>query len=733
MKPHIIAAMLIFGAMLPLKAQKNLDIIPVPSKITYLEGEYQLRKGVKIYSDTDDNFNSEYLKNHISSLFDFPIESTTEPHNADISLLTDSKIEKEGYSIEINNNGITIKASDDAGIFYGVQTLFQMLPPQIYSGEKLRLQTYSLPSVLIEDTPRFPYRGFMLDVSRTFFDTQYIKQYLDWMSYHKLNTFHWHLTDDNGWRIEIKKYPLLTSRGAWRGKNEILPPTYNSPSEKYGGYYTQKEIKEIVAYAAKRNITIIPEIDLPGHSLSMTACYPEVTCGTTTNTPSACGEFNNVWCVGNENNYKILNNIIKEIASLFPGEYINIGGDEVILDYWKQCPKCTALMQKEGMKDPYQLMGYFVKRMETIIEKNGKKMIGWDDIQDNGGLNQHTAVVAWRSLEKGMESISKGHPTVMQIAQYCYVDMRQSPQERGHQWAAIIPVERVYSFDPIGSFKLTPEQEKLVLGTQAGLWTELMQYPPRFSEYQVFPRLCAISEVAWSDTANRNYDDFRSRLINKHYDRLLNMGIAFRVEPPKILYEDQCLKVSLPYPSAEIRYTTDKSDPTNNSNIYQGQIITDSPENFRFATFFGRGLQSITTAAENIELHHYLTPVTTIETDIKVRDNTPLENVTTYDFNKIVKTVEKVKAGNYFTYIFKDPVKCNTITINTGYTDIPFYGVSDGYIEYTYDGKNYIKGENFHHYSATIKNIQKPIKAVRIIITYPNDGWQCNFQNLKIE
>ena len=733
MKQYLIATMLLLGTIFPLKAQKELNIIPVPGSTTVTDGEYSLKKGTQIYTNCRDPFYAEYLKQHISSLFDFRIEITDQPSSANILLKIESGIEKEGYILNINKQGITITVSDNGGLFYGIQTLFQMLPPQIYSGEKLRLQDYPLNMVEIKDSPRFPYRGFMLDVSRTFFDVEYIKQYLDWMSYHKLNTFQWHLTDDNGWRIEIKKYPLLTSKGAWRGKNEAIHPTYNSGAGRYGGYYTQKQIKEIVAYASERNITIIPEIDLPGHSLSAAVCYPEITCGTQSDNESACGEFNDVWCVGNENNYKMLDGIIKEIAALFPGEYINIGGDEVVLDYWQKCPKCNAVMEKEGMTDVYQLMGYFVKRMETIIEKHGKKMIGWDDIQDNGGLHSQTAVVAWRSLEKGMESIAKGHPTVMQIAQYCYVDMQYTPEERGHRWAAIIPLERIYSFDPIGSFVLTPEQEKLVLGAQAGLWTELMQFPPRFSEYQVFPRLCALAEVAWSDKSLRDYDAFYARLINKHYDRLANMGIAFRVEPPQVIYEDQTLRVTLPYPSAEVRYTTDKSDPTATSRIYQGQIITDTPENFRFATFFGRNLQSITVAAKNIELHHYLTPVTTIDTDIPLQDFTPISNVTNYDFTKIVKTNGSVQAGQHFTYIFEEAVQCNTITVNTGYTNIPFYGVSDGYVEYSFDGEHFIKGNDFYHYSTVIANITQPVKAVRIIITDTNDGWQCNFQNLKIE
>lgn len=730
MKARITTILLLLSAMFTLQAQNTPGIIPYPKEITIEEGFFTLKKGAAIATDTPDQFLTGYLTEHLNTLFNF---KTTLSKDGNIKFKTDQDIENEAYRLHITTKDITIEASGHAGFFYGIQTLLQMLPSQVYGTQSQRLDRYALPLTKIEDSPRFPYRGFMLDVSRTFFDIQYIKNYLDWMSYHKLNTFQWNLADDNGWRIEIKKYPLLTQKGAWRGKEEILPPTYNSGAARYGGFYTQKEIKEIIEYASRRNITIIPEIDLPGHSRSAVACYPEIGCGTTTGTASACGEFDNVWCVGREENYKMLNNIIKEVAQLFPGPYINIGGDEVILDYWAQCPECQALMKKEGMTDTYQLMGYFVKKMETIIESHGKKMIGWDDIQDNGGLHPETAVVAWRNFDKAKESTSKGHPTVMQIAAYCYVDMQYTPAERGHAWAAIIPLDRIYNFDPVKNLGLTPEQEKLILGTQAGLFTELMIFPPRFSEYQVFPRLTALAEVAWSDTLHRCYTDFHNRLAEKHYDRLHSMGIAFRVEPPAVTYDSPALRVTLPYPSAEVRYTTDGTEPTNTDPVYQGQIITDHPENFRFSTFFGRDLHSIAVAADNIQTHRYLTPEVTIETDIEFIDKTPISNITGYDFQKLIRTKTRVQKGQHLTYIFTNPVECSTITIPTGYTNIPFYGVSDGYIEYSHDGTSFIRGEDFYHYQASIKNITKPIKAIRIIITDTNDGWQCNFQNLKIE
>lgn len=734
MKKGLVLLVLIFGNIISGMAETKLNIVPTPNKIVMGEGTFMVKRGLSISTDDVRDFSALYLQEKLNGALDFPVHITTAKGGKNtIIFITDSTIPAEGYKLTVTPENVTIASSDMGGKYYGVQTLLQLFPAGIYSGASLRLKEYPLEAVTIEDAPRFSYRGFMLDVSRTFFDLDYLRSYIDWMSAHKLNRLHLHLTDDNGWRIEIKKYPELTTKGAWRGKDELIPPTYLSGDERYGGYYTQKEMKELIKYAQERNIMIIPEFDLPGHALSSTKVFGNVTCGTTTDAPSACGEFDNVWCVGKESNYKILENIIKELASVFPCPYVNIGGDEVIFDYWRQCPDCQAVMEREGFKDVEELHGYFVRRMEKIINKYGKVMMGWDDIQDFGGLNPTSTVVAWRSQSKGVESIKKGQPTIMQTAQYLYVDMQYTPAERGHSWAAIIPLDRIYSYDPLQDMELTPEEEKLVLGVQAGLWTELMQFPPRFSEYQVFPRLCAVAETGWSAKEDKNYEDFHSRLVNKHYDRLYSMGIAFRVEPPKVVYEDSELKVTLPYPSAVVRYTTDGTEPTSASKVYSGKIITNTPEDFRFSTFFSRDHHSIAVAAENVTLHHYITPKVKVETDIPIWEKSKLEDLTTYNFDKRVRTKERLQAGQTLTYIFDEPVECNTIHIPTGYTNIPFYGVSNGYVEYSYDGVNFIKGEEFYRYHAYIRNPEKGVKAVRIVITGPNDGYSCNFQNLKIE
>ena len=734
MKKIIITLALVLGNFMSGWCDSKPNIIPAPLKMVKGEGNFVVKKGLTIVTADGNDFSANYLQDKLEEVFNFPITLTRQQKTeCSIAFVTDKGLPQEGYRLDVTNTGITIASADEAGKYYGVQTLLQLFPAEVYSGSHLRLKEYPIDVLSIEDSPRFSYRGFMLDVSRTFFELDYLRSYIDWMSHHKLNRLHLHLTDDNGWRIEIKKYPELTRKGAWRGQNEVLSPTYLSGSERYGGYYTQKEMKDLIAYAQQRNVMIIPEFDLPGHARSSTVVLDGVTCGTHTDKASACGEFDNVWCVGKESNYRVLENIIKELADLFPSPYINIGGDEVVFDYWKQCPECQALMKKEGYKEVEELHGYFVRRMEDIIHKHGKVMMGWDDIQDHGGLRPTSTVVAWRSQAKGLESIKKGQPTVMQTGEYLYLDMQYSPIERGHNWAAIIPLDRMYSYEPLQKMDLTPEEEKLVIGVQAGLWTELMQFPPRFSEYQVFPRLCALAEIGWSAKEHKDYTNFYSRMVNKHYDRLHAMGIAFRVEPPKVVYEDAQLKVSLPYPSAVVRYTMDGTEPVATSNVYHGNIVTDAPEKFRFSTFFGRDLHSIAVSAENVQLHHYQTPKVSIVTDMEFQPKTKLEDITSYNFKKWVRSKEKLQAGETLTYVFDEPVVCTTIHVPTGYAHIPFYGVSEGYVEYSYDGVNFIKGEDFHLYHAYIRNPELPVKAVRIVITAPNDGWSCCFQNLKIE
>ena len=715
------------------------QIIPIPQDIKPNDEEFTINQHTTFSSSEGKDFNFNYLIEHISPIFHFDVKTNRKKAQDNFIYLEKKEgFAKEAYKISVNGSGITLSASTDAGMFYACQSLLQLMPAGVYSGKKMDLKELKIQGVDINDFPRFSYRGMMFDVSRTFYDAEYIKTHLDRLAYHKINTFHWHLVDDTGWRIEIKKYPALTSKGAWRGDNEILSASYGSGADRNGGYYTQEEVKEIIKYAADRNIEVIPEIDMPGHSRAIAAVFPKILCDTEGESVSVNGEINNIWCASNENNFKIIENILREVASLFPSKYIHIGGDEVNYYYWQHCSSCQDLIKKNGMVDngdikkEVLLQNYFIRRVGNIINKLGKNLAGWDEIIEGGGISKDTQLYAWRSLKTASESVKEGYNTVMQIGAYNYLDMKQSAIERGHNWAAIIPIDRMYHFDPIGNFDFTPEQEKSILGIQCAIWTELMQYPPRFVEYQIFPRIAAFAEGAWSAKEDKNYDNFNQRLTNYHFDRLYNMGIAFRVQYPIVTYKNNNINVELPYSSAVVRYTMDGSDPTPNSPVINGQITTNHPEDFRFATFYNE-LQSITVGVMNIDINNYITPNTKIETNIEISDSWPIEQLTDYDFMSYSRSKTTVKPGDYLTYIFTEPVKCESIYIETGIPIISFYDITYGYVEYSYDGINYIKAGEFEKGIITIKDFEEKVKSVRIVVTKANDGHTACFQDIKIK
>ena len=732
MKKTLLSLITVLLTSLSLYSQ--VSIIPKPNSVITGEGAFVLDIGTTITANYKNQSDLNYLKEKLvkATGFQFTVTNNLQPKNyIFLDMSAGYQIPDEGYILTVSSDAITIKASASSGIFYGIQSLLQLLPPTVYSGRATGHEIWKVPAVTIEDSPRFHYRGMMLDVSRTFFDVAVVKNYIDWMSYHKINVLHWHLSDDNGWRVEIKKYPDLTAKGAWRGPNEVLEPSFGSGNQRYGGFYTQKEIKEVVAYAAERHIEIVPEIDLPGHSKAVTASYPNVACDSEENGLSVQGVGKNVWCVGKEENFKMLDNIIKELANLFPSKHIHIGGDEVNFSAWDNCPKCLALKAKEGLKDNEELLNYFVRRMEKIVEKHGKQMSGWDEIISGGALNPQTRVYAWRSIEKGIESVKKGQPTIMMPGQYCYFDMKQSELERGHNWAGLVSLEKTYSLDPVGTASLNESESKLIVGVQGALWTELLGWPARFIDYQTYPRLAAMSETGWTMQNLRSWSDFNDRLTKFHYDRMYHMGIAFRITPPEAKYEDGAVRVTLPYPWAVVRFTMDESEPTAQSPVFKGEVYTDKPLKFRFATFFRDELKSITVKVSNVS-YEYQKPELEIETNIDAGKGNPLTNLYDYKQSTYFRSSRKLQAGDFITYRFKSPVTTPKIIVETGIPNIAFYWVTDGYVEVSYDGSSFVKYSDLYRGSAAILP-KEPVKAVRIVVTAPNDGHIAAFQDLRIE
>jgi len=473
----------------------------------------------------------------------------------------------EGYRLVFEPNRIRV-VGRSAGLFYGMQTLTQLLPVEANP-------PLVLPAVELTDYPRFRYRGMLLDVGRHFFPVEFIKKYLDLMAQYKMNMFHWHLTDDQGWRIEIKRYPRLTEVGSRRRetiKRQFFDP-YVGDGVPHGGYYTQEQIKEIVAYARERYITVIPEIEMPGHSVAALASYPELAC-----TPgpfevsTTWGVHQDVFCP-KEGTFQFLEGVLTEVAALFPGPYVHIGGDEVPKDRWKESPVAQALIQREGLKDEDELQSYFIRRIETFLRSKGKRLIGWDEILE-GGLAPDAIVMSWRGEDGGIAAAKQKHEAIMTPTGYCYFDYGQGdPTREPLDIGARLTLDTVYSYNPIPK-ELQPENEKYILGAQGNMWTEY-QKTPESVEYMVFPRMLALSEVVWSPLERRDYEDFLRRL-RYHLSRLDRQRVSFRIPEPQglrdfhtVTGEHRIVRLTSMIPGGKIHYTLDGTDPDERSRLYE--------------------------------------------------------------------------------------------------------------------------------------------------------------------
>ena len=482
---------------------EELSVIPVPLKAELQGGAFVVNENTQLWIDApeaDKNQLQEYLA---ASPLKLAVAAEAPASNAIVLKQVEELpgvTSAEGYVLTSTKQGVDIQAKTGAGLFYGVQTLLQMAA----EGNKVAFGT-------ITDEPRFEYRGMMLDVSRHFYGLDFVKKQIDAMAYYKLNRLHIHLTDAAGWRIEIKKYPRLTNFAAWRtGKdwkewwNGDRKYVEEGTEGAAGGYFTQDQCREIVEYAKKHYITVIPEIEMPSHSEEVTTAYPELSC---THVPYKQADF----CVGNEKTFEFLENVLLEVMEIFPSEYIHVGGDEASKQSWKTCPLCQARMKKEGLKDVDELQSYLITRMEKFLNKHGRNLLGWDEILE-GGLAPNATVMSWRGTEGGLKAIEGGHRAIMSPGEFCYFDSYQdAPHTQPEAIGGYLPLSKVYSYNPIPE-TFTPEQAALMYGVQANLWAEYIPTKEHM-EYMIYPRILALSEVAWSAVENKNYDEFHGRAL----------------------------------------------------------------------------------------------------------------------------------------------------------------------------------------------------------------------------
>jgi hexosaminidase len=570
-------------------AETSVSIIPKPLNLKVNTGSFTLPNTITVLAKSPDEINvSNFIKEWLSAYG--RMVDVINTGDATITLTTIQTLRAtEGYQLNVNDAGIRISAGSGAGLFYGVQSLMQLLPPD--------KTATAIPFVEIADEPKFGWRGSMLDVARHFFPITFIKKYLDLLAFYKINTFHWHLTDDQGWRIEIKKYPKLTQVGAFRketliGEEQLIKKAggnYIYDGIPYGGFYTQDEIKDVIEYAKARYITIVPEIEMPGHTLSVLAAYPELACKPGTyEVFTKWGVSSDIICPS-EASFKFFEDVLTEVTQLFPGKYVHIGGDEAPKTVWKESEDVKKIMAKNKIKDVEKVQGWFNARIEKFLISKGKKLIGWDEILE-GGITPASTIMSWRGEQGGIEAAQHGNDVVMAPHNYVYLDYGQNPQPHAPLEPIMIccylPIERIYSYDPL-SEAIAPEMHKHILGVQANLWTEYITTPAK-AEYALFPRILALSEIAWTDPKKKDVRQFKSR-VSQHYAMLDWKNVNYRIPEPLGLTESDIKKTDThatinlisDVPGSKIVFTLDGHLPDETASVYEKPIVIPLGRNIK--------------------------------------------------------------------------------------------------------------------------------------------------------
>jgi hexosaminidase len=581
----------------------GLGIIPRPVTAERGEGEFTVTFGTRLFARGISPGTIRLINARFRAAGGFELSESagTESGAGWIRMAADSLSSRdpESYRLTVERDGVTITGGGEAGVFYGVQTLFQLFPPSFSGKERIPSPGLTIPFCSIEDSPRFRWRGMHLDVSRHFFPVEFIRTYIDILAMHKMNVFHWHLTDDQGWRIEIRKYPELTRRGAWRVDREDRdwadrPPRQPGEEETYGGFYTQDQVREIVRYAQERFITIVPEIEMPAHTLAALAAYPAYSCtgGPFSVPPGSYWPISTIYCAGNDSTFAFLQDVLTEVMDLFPGRYIHIGGDEADKSEWKRCPKCQSRIRTEGLRDESELQSYFIRRIGTFLSSRGRSMIGWDEILE-GGLPPGAAVMSWRGAEGGIAAARLGHDVVMSPGSYTYLSEYQGPPSlEPPAGGGYLPLSKVYAFEPVDD-SLTREERTHVLGAEGCLWSEYIPTPGR-AMYMLLPRLAALAEVLWTPERGRDWSDFAARVprLMKRYEAsgytsarsAYAVRIASEADPGS---RGVAIALSTELPSDSIVFTTDGSEPGKGSRPYAPPLIIHSSARIRASAVLG--------------------------------------------------------------------------------------------------------------------------------------------------
>ncbi|CAG9873735.1 beta-N-acetylhexosaminidase [Bacteroides xylanisolvens] len=720
----LIVSACVFSSCTP-TVKQEIAILPTPVSLTEQSGSFVLKDGMKIGVSDQSLFPAVgYLQEILRNVISSSVEVTTDKNQVDMYFqLKDTGGKSGSYKLQSTPEYIRVEANDYSGIISAITTIRQLLPAAIeVQGEK---QTYSIPVVQIEDVPRFEWRGFMLDASRHFWSKDEVKHVLDLMSLYKLNKFHWHLSDDQGWRIEIEKYPLLTEKGAWRKFNEqdricmarakeedntdfLIPEDKIRIVEGdtlYGGYYTHDDIKEIVAYATQRGIDVIPEIDMPGHFLAAISQYPELACDGLI----GWGEtFSSPVCPGKDATLEFCQNVFKEVFELFPYEYVHMGGDEVEKANWKKCPLCQKRIRTEKLGSVEELQAWFVRDMEKFFLANGKKLIGWDEVVADG-LSSDAAITWWRSWAKDAlpTATAQKQKVIACPNEYFYFDYAQDQNS----------VKKILAYDPCADERLSPEQKKYIWGVQANLWAEWIPTMKRI-EYLIVPRMIALSEIAWVEPAAKpSLEEFYRQLVPQ-FKRMDVMRINYRVPDLQGFYkvnafiDETTVDLTCPLPGTEIRYTTDGSMPTKESALYDGALDVEETTEFAFRTFRPDGSPSDVVRTKYVKAPYAeaVTAPAALQPGLKA---------VWHDFRgNLCADIDAAPVkGEYVVESVSIPeeVKGNIGLVMTGYLEVPADGIytfallSDDVSTLTLDGE--LLGDNDGAHSSVEIIVQKALKA----------------------
>ena len=684
-------------------ADSVVGIIPQPLSVMKSEGCFTINGGTSLVFDKKLDKAASYLLDYL------PMKIQRGKKSNSIRLVLDKKMAKEEYSLKVHSKGIEIRGGEYAGVFNGIQSLLQLLPSEIYA--KNGNLPIEVPLVEIKDAPQYSYRGLLLDVARTFQPVDEVKRVIDYMAYCKLNKLHFHLVDSEGWRLELKKYPYIAEKAGFRGGDSPLHPVYGSFDQKYGGYYTQDELRDIVAYAAQRNIEVIPEIDMPGHSKSLGVVHPDILCNYTPDTSYTNGiDVRDVWCASKESNYQLVEDIVKELVDIFPSEYIHIGGDEVNFKWWKECPDCQQLKIEKGLKDEAQLEQYFVNRVSDILTKYNKKAMVWDEAIDGGLLPTTTMVTGWRGVKQCLQATEQGYPTIIMPSSVFYLDKRQYPHDKGHNSRNGLSLQTIcdFTFENAG---FSDAQRKNIAGIECAFWTEIylsnIHPEGRFSdylEYMLFPRLFAVSEIAWGQS-RRSSDEMLGLLKDSFYSKLDAMNAAYRLSSPIVKMEEGKIHASVE--DGSTLYYTDIR--TSETKEYTSPLDASLAPYVSFQSRLNAGRSSEIALPE---YYQYRNPECTVTSSLPFRENRTLERCATYKGD--AASTRTAKAGDWVEYTFKEPLEASYIKVTMGYKHLYRRLIYNGHIEVSYDGETFVREGNLLN-GLYILRPKKNIYAIRVV------------------